>query len=183
MGQIGPKWDHCQTFKDQLGFFVSQNVTVKRLVEENVTSLCITFRQGCQIWHPNWVILAPNGTYLGLFKIRFQITLFARTEMNRKLILKSLKDNLPDCRWNLLYLILRSHFLTTHRSTFLGLFYYLIVNYLKLFVDIWPLDLYKMMVFLISMTTWLSQHNQYRFSNLITKLWCHLSTRKLCWNC
>ena len=24
--------------------------------------------QGCQIWHPNWVRSAPNGTNLGLFK-------------------------------------------------------------------------------------------------------------------
>ena len=27
--------------------------------------------QGCQIWHPNWVRLAPNGTNLELFKIIF----------------------------------------------------------------------------------------------------------------
>ena len=27
--------------------------------------------QGCQIWHRNWVRLAPNGTNLGLFKISF----------------------------------------------------------------------------------------------------------------
>ena len=28
--------------------------------------------QGRQIWHQNWVILAPNGTNLGLFKDQFQ---------------------------------------------------------------------------------------------------------------
>ena len=27
--------------------------------------------QGCRIWHPNWVRLAPNGINLGLFKISF----------------------------------------------------------------------------------------------------------------
>ena len=29
------------------------------------------FFQGCQIWHPSWLRLAPNGTNLGLFKISF----------------------------------------------------------------------------------------------------------------
>ena len=29
--------------------------------------------QGCQIWHPNWVRLVPNGRHLGLFKISFSI--------------------------------------------------------------------------------------------------------------
>ena len=28
-------------------------------------------KQGCQIWLPNWVRLAPNGTNLGLYKISF----------------------------------------------------------------------------------------------------------------
>ena len=27
--------------------------------------------QGSQIWHPNWVRLAPNGINLGLFKSQF----------------------------------------------------------------------------------------------------------------
>ena len=27
--------------------------------------------QGGEIWYPNWVKLAPNGTNLGLFKISF----------------------------------------------------------------------------------------------------------------
>ena len=25
--------------------------------------------RGCQVWHPNWVRLAPIGTNLGLFKL------------------------------------------------------------------------------------------------------------------
>ena len=28
-------------------------------------------QKGCQIWHPNWVRLAPNGIKLGLLKISF----------------------------------------------------------------------------------------------------------------
>ena len=28
------------------------------------------YRLGCQIWHPKWVRLAPNGTNLRLLKIR-----------------------------------------------------------------------------------------------------------------
>ena len=32
--------------------------------------------QGCPIWHPNWVRLAPHGTNLGLLKISFSIVHF-----------------------------------------------------------------------------------------------------------
>ena len=32
---------------------------------------CDIGKQGCQIWHPNWVRCAPNWTNLGLFKICF----------------------------------------------------------------------------------------------------------------
>ena len=44
--------------------------------------------QVCQIWHPNWVILAPNERNLRLFKISFSI--FCSPIQNiLKLILKS----------------------------------------------------------------------------------------------
>ena len=37
----------------------------------NMTSLILSLEQGCQIWHPDWVRLAPNGTNLGILKIIF----------------------------------------------------------------------------------------------------------------
>ena len=39
--------------------------------------------QGCKIWHPNWVRLAPNGTNLGLFKIRFSTVWLAEHSKNQ----------------------------------------------------------------------------------------------------
>ena len=36
-----------------------------------LSSMIYNKDQECQIWHPNWVRLAPNGTNLGFFKINF----------------------------------------------------------------------------------------------------------------
>ena len=37
-----------------------------------LSSMIYNKDQECQIWHPNWVRLAPNGTNLGFFKINFR---------------------------------------------------------------------------------------------------------------
>ena len=45
--------------------------------------------QGCQIWHPNCVRLASNGTNLGIFKISFNT--FWLCQIIQKGVLKSPK--------------------------------------------------------------------------------------------
>ena len=53
----------------------------------NLTSLL--GYQGCQIWHPKWVRLAPNGTNLGLFKISFSTFSLAKPKCTETDLKKS----------------------------------------------------------------------------------------------
>ena len=53
-------------------FFDSQTAIFRRVrFTPGETYFSHRSQHGWQIWHPNWVRLAPNGTNLGLFKISF----------------------------------------------------------------------------------------------------------------
>ena len=48
-----------------------------------------TATTACQIWHTNWVRLAPNGTKQGLFKISFSTFWLAEPKCNETDLKKS----------------------------------------------------------------------------------------------
>ena len=50
---------------------VIRSLTDTHASKYNSSSSYYLPNQGGQIWHPNWVRLAPNGTNLGIFKISF----------------------------------------------------------------------------------------------------------------
>ena len=93
--QISPKWGKSRNISDQILKYFAIFWSEKHLglfhlelfwpsLRLNLTFLSDRYRlQGCQIWHPNWVRLAPNWTNLGLFKISFP------SQNVLKLILKS----------------------------------------------------------------------------------------------
>ena len=73
--------------------------------------------QGCQMWHPNWLRLAPNGTNLGLFKIKTQYTLARRAPFGANLIQFGCHIWHPWCRRRFRY----CRFNYTQRKRHLGL--------------------------------------------------------------
>ena len=52
-----------------------------------IPSLCTP--RGCQIWHTNWVRLAPNGKNLGLFKISFSTSWLGKPKFTETDLKKS----------------------------------------------------------------------------------------------
>ena len=64
----------------------SSSIVRDRIAQQQQSYMDLWYNKGCTfvrkrgnshattlIWHPDWVRLAPNGTNLGLFKIRFSI--------------------------------------------------------------------------------------------------------------
>ena len=59
------------------------------------------YKMGCQIWHPNWVRLAPNQKNLGLFKISFSTFWLGEPQCTES----DLKGSGPICMSNLTSLL------------------------------------------------------------------------------
>ena len=69
--------------------YMTSTINLYSPIRQRHSILAEPDRQGCQIWHSNWVRLAPNGTNLGLFKISFSTFWLAEPKCTERDLKKS----------------------------------------------------------------------------------------------